>query len=244
MVTLVKGYDRLAVNHDINLDLGFNEGVGLVSRDQAGVAHREATLVGVPAWSQWPLSGVTYLNYGGVDYLECPAAETADLDYTAGDYTLACWIRHQWNAATKLLMGRYALDTDGWECYVTDSAPGIYYLTLRHHHASLAPNTRDGCYSAGWEPDIWWLMTITRHKQAGTSYPLHYRNGMPVDVTYDPVGLLDPDSAVRDLVIGVRFTKNANYWLGDMWRPRVWSRALEPAEVMMLFEMERNLFGV
>jgi hypothetical protein len=241
---MVKGYDNIALNEQIALDLTFQEGVGLRAHDRAGAISRACTLVGPPVWTQLALSNLTFLEFDGAgDYLECAGANTLDLDFTDSDYTLAMWIRPATVGATAMLMGRYELDKTGWELYHTDNPPNNY-VELRHHHQSLGADTRDGCYSAVWPYNEWALLGITRHAAAGTSYPQHYKNGVPVTTTWDAGGLKDPDSSARDLVIGVRFSKNLNWYEGGMWRPRIWARELSAFEMAMLFEMERAFFGV
>ena len=240
---MVKGYDNIALNEGLVLDLTFQEGSGILTHDRAKPNRHTISLVGAPVWTQTPLANLTVLNFGGANYLECAAADTVDLDFTAGDYSIVAWVKWVWDASTQMLLARYELDKTGWELYFTCNIPGSNYLTLRHHHTSLGADTRDGCFSSGWAEDVWSLVGITRQKSGGTSYPLHYRNGTPVVVTYDAGGLKDPDSSAKDLV-NVRYTKNTNFYKGDLYRPRIWSRCLSAFEMLMLFEMERSLFGV
>lgn len=240
---MVKGYDNIGVNREVLLDLTYEEGVGVLAHDRARPVRRAVTLNGPPAWIQTPLANLTVLDFNGnTDYLECDAVDTIDLDFTTDDYTLAAWVNWTDTFISQIVMGRYELDVSGWELYLTRA--GIDSLTLRHHHGSLGPDVRDGCYSAGWTPGQWWLIGVTRQKVAGTSYPLHYRNGALLTVTYDVGGLKDPDTSGQDLVIGTRYTKNTNWYKGQMWRPRIWSRCLSAFEMSMMFEMERSLFGV
>jgi len=239
MTTMVKSYDRLSLHEGMALDLPYREGNGVLTRDVARPVRHAATLVGAPVWTQTPLANLTVLDFDGAgDYLECDAADTADLDFTTGDYSLAVWVNWTAGAISQIVLGRYAIDVDGWETYLTKIG-AAESLTQRHHHASLAPD-RTGCYSLGWVPGQWWLLGITR----SGAYPLHYRNGVPLTMTYDVGGLLDPDSCNRDLVIGCRFSKDTNWYKGQMWRPRIWSRSLSAFEMSMLFEMERSFFGV
>lgn len=236
----MKGFDKLDLNYGLVLDLPFNEGFGgngTLTRD-ISPAHHEITMTIAPTWTQWPLSNITYLQYNGAQYLEGAAANTADLDFTTGDYSFASWVYIFNSAVAQILMGRYALDTDGWEIYFEDQL--IHgYLQLRHHHASLAPNVRDGCYSEGWFSG-WCLMGMSRRD----AYPTHFRNGRPLEMTYEAGGLADPDSANRDLVIGVRFTKNANYSTSGMKHLRAWDRYLEEEDHRAIFETERFKYGV
>jgi len=235
----MKGYDKLAVDYGLLLALPFREGVGTITRDLAMPHHQNVTLVGVPTWVQVPISNLTVLDFDGIgDYLDCPAANTGDLNFTTGDYSIACWIYKVHSATSDILVGRYGVDFDGWETYFYEPAPHEY-LTLRHHHGSLAPD-RTGCYSDNWSINTWWLVGITR----SGAYPKHFRNGEEVEVTYDPGGLLDPDTCNRDLVIGTRFTKDSDWFTGKMWNLRIWDRELSEEDMRFIFEAERHLFGV
>lgn len=229
-----KGYDKLALDYGMVLDLRFMEGVGLVTKDIAR-PHHEIDLVGPPAWVQ-TANNVTVLDFTAGDYLECPAAETADLDFTAGDYSIACWVNPVDTFTSMMIAGRYALDTDGWELYLFDLA-GDGFLQLRHHHVSLTPD-RTGCFSTGWRENIWQFMVLSR----SGLYPLAYRNAIPLTMSYSAGGVQDPDSAVRDLVIGARYTKNGDWYKGKQWGLRIWNRALSLFDIQLMFAMERVLF--
>ena len=235
--TMVKGYDNLSLDDGMLLDLRFTEGTGPVTFDRAK-PHHKLTLVGPPTWVQTPLANVTVMDFLS-DYLECPAASTVDLNFTTGDYSIACWVNPIDTSTSMNVCGRYALDTDGWEVYFF-SLLAEGYLTLRHHHASLGPDVRDGCYSMGWVENTWQLLLISR----SGLYPLHYRNGVPLTMAYEAGGMKDPDTAARDLVIGARFTKNADWYKRYMWGLRIWNRALSLFDAQLMHAMERHLFGV
>jgi hypothetical protein len=237
-------YDKHPLKSGIVLDLPFNESSGAVTHD-ISKAHHRLTMGGAPAWSNIP-SGAPVLTFNGEappgvgDYLACPAANTLDLDFT-GDYSLSAWVNPGNLFDSGVLIGRYRLDTDGWELYAT-SASVQGYLTLRHHHADLFPDVRDGCYSEGWFPG-WQHMGLSR----SGLYPVMYRNGQAVAMTYgvngmrNPLGIAPP---VQDLVIGARFTKNATFFKGQLKNIRAWNRALTAAEWATLFELERDEVGV
>jgi hypothetical protein len=236
-MVMVKGYDKIDLNYGMLLDLRFKEGVGTITRDLSNVHHEDITLAGtIPAWTQTPLANVTVLDFNGAgDYMELAAAACADLDFTTEDYSIAGWINYQAMAQSQLLIGRYGVDLDGWEVYLYSVNNT---LSLRHHHASLAP-TRTGCYSSGWNTGSWYQFVITR----SGFYPKHYQNGSELTVSYDAGGLQDPDACNRDLVIGTRYTKNANWYKSYMWGLRIWDRELTSLEAEELFQIERHLFG-
>lgn len=231
------GFDNLAIHNNLLLSLPLAEGDGIITHDVSKVRHEDIDLINTPAWSTLA-SGRTVLQLNGTtQYAECAAADTADLDFTTGDYSITGWIYKDHAILSNLLIGRYGVDLDGWEVYLDDSIAD--YLQLRHHHVSLTPDDRDGCYSTGWTAATWWFLAITR----SGLYPKHYRDGVEVEVTYDTGGLKDPDSCNRDLVIGVRYTKNTNYWPGMLWNLNVWDRELSALDVRFLFNRDKGWFG-
>lgn len=253
-------YDNLELNKHIVLDLPFREGIGAITQDIAK-PHHPLTFRdpggGSFAWGSLA-TGAPYLEFvtvgfGATDgvYLDCPAASTLDLDFTSEDYSVGAWIYHEdtGHFHPKILIGRYAVDSvpvtygDGWEIYLERNVGlGIDYLEQRHHHFSLAPNHRTGCYSVGWATGRWDFMGISCHKEAGASYPQHYRNAVPLDMSYVAGGILNPDTANRDLVIGARFTKESNWYKGKVRRLRLWRKALSLDEWKILYELEKGWF--
>lgn len=232
------GYDNLAIHHQLILDLPFREAVQAITYDVAKPHHKD--VMGNFTWASLASGlGVISLD-GAAEYLDEAAAECADLAFTSENYSLGIWILWETIGTDSVVMGRYVVDNDGWELYLTPGA-GNNYLTLRHHHVSLAPDLRSACYSENWTQGVWWLMGVSRDGAT----PRMYRNGVAVDVTCDASGLRDADAAARDLVIGTRCTKNAQWVKGKIWRPRIWSgRALTEDEWKHIFDTEKHWFGL
>jgi len=230
-----KGYDNIDLNKGILLDLPFNEGSGILTRDQSKAHHQDLTLVGVPAWTNTALSHTPVLEFDGIgDYVELAGADCADLDFTTEDYSILCWVKFNWAATSQMVVARYELDVSGWELYWYN-----YIMTLRHSHASLAPApTRTACFSYGWTTDVWWLLGVSR----SGLYPLMYRNGQAVVMS--AAAVQNPDASNEDLVIGTRFTKGSDWMNGQLWGLRVLNRALTAIEMAQVFEIERKRFGV
>ena len=240
------GYDKRSIYYDILLDLPYREGTGTITKDIAK-PHHPLTMNdpggGSFTWDNMLLSGCPYLEFvtiggGATDgvYLDCPAADTGDLDFTTEDYSVCGWIN--WDSTwglSEMIIDRGGVDLDGWDLYLNISG-GLNTLSQRHHHTP----GRSECFSVGWTPGTWWFFSMSR---TGILTP-HYRNGVPLVMDYGGLTMLDPDTCNRDLVIGTRYTKDANWYIGMMWRPRVWARALSMWEWKLLFEMERHLFGV
>lgn len=259
------GYDNISVNHQMLLHLPFTEGIGTITHDVAKPHHlltQHDPGGGSFTWdnvaSGHPYLEFTSIGFGAADgvYLDCSNANTADLDFTSEDYSIVFWINHHavGNLKPKIVIGRYEIDNavqannKGWEVYIETNA-GVDYLELRHHHGSIGPwpSPRDGCYSTGWSTGSWDLIGITRHKVAGTSWPQHYKNGVPLAMTYNDLvnGMRDPDSCdTSDLVIGSRFSKDMDWLDGYLSRLRVCGEELSASDMKFIFETERGWFGV
>ena len=244
------GYDNLEFNKHILLDLPFREGTGTVTQDVAK-PHHPMTMVdpggGSFVWTSLD-TGKMVLQFnaiggGGTDgvYINCVAASSTDLNFTTENYSVGCWFN--WDSTggqSELLIGRYSTQVDGWDMYLNISG-GLNTLSQRHHHSSLgASNLKSECYSTGWTPGEWHFMGMSR---TGLFTP-HYRNGVALDMTYDDNGMLDPDTASRDLSIGTRgTTKDANWFRDLMSRPRVWGDiALTSDDWLLLYEMDKGWF--
>jgi len=244
------GFDKLDINHELLLGLPFREGAGTITHDRAKPHHILTQHVpggGSFAWGNMD-TGCPYLEFipiggGATDgvYLDCPAADTADLNFTSGDYSIGGWIN--WGAGTsqsEILIGRYATEVDGWDCHLNATLGAT--LSLRHNHSSLGTN-HSTCFSRGWTPGTWWLFGISR--LGASLFPLMYRNAAPVVMSYSAGGMLDPDTANRDLVMGARAITLAGNWYYDyMWNIRVWGRALSEEEWKFIFHREKHWLGV
>jgi len=193
-------------------------------------------------------AGVGHLTFapiggGATDgvYLDCAAANCADLDFMAGDYSLGVWFRWETTGNSLIIIGRYEVDVSGWELYLWRAPGPIDYLTLRHHHAGtiVGANPRSACYSVGWTPEVWWFMGVSR---TGGGEGVFYRNGGAIATVAG--GLVDPETCPQDLVLGARYSKDSDWYKGQKWRPRAWPRILTAAEWLNIFEQERHFFGV
>jgi len=243
-------YDKLAINENILLDLPFREGIGAITHDVAKPHHLLTQHVPGGGSFTWDnlASGYPYLKFTAVGempadgvYLDCPAGDTVDLDFTSEDYSIGGWINWATGAsASAILIGRYRLNTDGWEVYLTETGwPHIYHLSLRHHHSAGA-SLRTSSDSLGWTPGSWYLFGISR---SGAS-AVHYRNGVPLDTTISEGGLIDPESNDDDLVIGTRFTKDSNWYNNMMGRIRAFGGvALSADDWMSIYQHEKGWFS-
>ena len=232
-------YDDILVNANVLLDLPFEEGSGAIAQDLAK-PHHPVTLVSAPAWSALA-SGKMAINLdGAADYGQCVGASCADLNFTSGAYSLGGWLKWTVDDDSQIVMARYELDVSGWELYLTQSGV-INYLTLRHHHAgTLVPlvtgNPRSAGHSTGWTPDTLFHFGVSRD---GDSMQF-YRNGVAVATTCGT--LVDPETCSEDLVIGVRYSKNANFYKGPFPRLFIASGALTAKDWRNMYETQKIYF--
>jgi len=244
---IAQSYDKIPENDSLLIDLPFREATGAKTFDHAK-PHHEFSFhdPGGGAFAWLPIaSGLGVLQFitggGSGVYLKSLAADTVDLNITIGSYSIGCWVNWEWNGTSSILIGRYIINQSGWETYF-DISGGRNTLSQRHHHLSLAPNTNSNCYSTRWTPGVWHFLGIT--KRAGSVYTNHYRNGGKLVMSYETTGMLNPDTCNQDLIIGARYTLNANWYKGYMQGLRFWNRPLAQQEWRNIFERERVFFGV
>ena len=225
-------YDNLGYNNAMAQDLPFREGTGVLTHDVAK-PHHPIVMVNTPTWV--PLaSGLMTMGFNGTnEYLRATNANTLDLGFIAGDYSLGGWIYWVAGDDSQIVIGRYSVDIGGWELYLYTN--GI--LTLRHHHEAGA-TLRTAEYSLGWTMNRWTMFGISRVGSVAT----HYRDGLPIASLASVGGLLDPEVTASQLTIGTRFTLDSDNFKGQQWRPRVWPRALSAQEWLTIYECEKGWF--
>ena len=233
------GYDNLAINHQILLDLPFREGVGTITRDVAKPHHQDVDLINTPTWESL-VSGLGVIDLNGTnEYLQLLAASSADLDFTSEDYSLGGWVYFRVGGANdKTPMSRFLLSNNGWELYHYTNE----ILTLRHHHAAGA-TTRTAAYSENWTFGKWWFMGVSRSGASAQFYRGDASGLVVLPTTISAGGLIDPEACVQNLYIG-RDTTGVNLHNGKLWRPRAWGRALPESDWLQIFNYERHWFGV
>lgn len=224
------GYDKYNLNHQKVLDLTFEEETGAIAycRAQSGIV---ATLHGTPTWQQF-INGLQYLDFDSTnpDWLDAPGADTAGLNFTAGDFSVGVWARLDDLSANRSLFCRGLLDTDGWHCQVLMNGSIVLFT-------NQAGGNQSSISSAG---DIvitnWYLIGFSRD---GASVRC-FINGQDVTAT---VGThTDPLTSARELHIGIYDNETGSPFEGAMHRPRAWSRALSRQEWLQLYNKERALF--
>ena len=224
-------YDKFAYNRQLLLDLQTREFTGTLTYDHAR-PHHIMTLHGTPTWTQ-AASDLNYLDYDSAhpDFLDCPAVNTADLDFTSGDFSLACWIAYG-GVGFRYLMCRGLTDTDGWEWAITTDSE----LWLRTNQAAAHQDTES---AAGVIPLTTWTFAATVRSGASV---VHYVNGVQ---SLGTAGThVNPLTANRELHIGINDAEAAGLYDGSLWRPRIWGRALSAAELLSIYRLERGMLGV
>lgn len=228
-------YDDIGYNQEMLLDLPLREGIGIVTMDVAK-PHHVVDLINTPAWTALG-TGLMTLDFDGTtEYMECAGAVSADLNFIAGDYSIGGWFN--WTDSihdSQIIIARYEVSVSGWEVYLTE-AGALRYLTLRHHHAGGA-TARTGSYSLGWVYGTNWHFGISR---SGASAQF-YRNGEPITTVSDI--MIDPETCNRDLVIGTRYTKDANYFDGMRGRTIVSGKALSAEEWQAMYNHQKRWYA-
>ncbi len=230
-MVMARSLDKDALGSGLLLSLPFFEGSGAAVVRDIARPHHVVSQTNAPTWSQLP-SGQYVMTFNGInEYLSGTGAGTADLDFTSGDFSIVMWAYIDYMDSAMILAGRYELDASGWELYTFN-----YYLNLRSHQAGA----HTSCYGKTYNPDVWMLMGLSR----SGAYPRFWRDGREMEATYEAGGIANPVTSAQDLVIGVRYSKNANYLSGKLGGFRIWNRALEPYEHRRIFDEERHLYDV
>ena len=225
----MRGYDQLGVNAQLLLDLPTCEFVGVLTLDRAK-PHHPLGLTGTPVWTQLG-NDLNYLEYDAAtpDFMDCAGADTADLDFTSGAFSMAAWVSP--DALDVVIMCRGLDDTDGWQWEI--SADGE--STFRTNQAAASQDTLSTAIVVA---DTWAFLVVTRAGAVVTPFI----NGV---ARLQTAGThVNPLTSARELHVGVDDTEAALELDGSMWRPRIWGRALSAAEVATIFHLERGLFGV
>jgi len=228
------GFNNLAFNHGLLLDLPFLEGAGTLTHDYAK-PHHELTLNGTPVWTSLA-NGLMVLDFDDTnpDWLDCPGADTGDLDFTSEPFSMAVWMNADDLSGNPFLFCRgNAAGGDGWYMvFETGVLPYLTFYTVTGPGTGTGSGTAEGIISAG----AWYLVGISR---SGAQVQF-FVNG--IDVTIHGPIHSNPAASVRDLNIGIYGAGGTAPFDGKLWRPRIWDRALSAEDWMNLFQLERHWF--
>jgi hypothetical protein len=234
----MRGFDKLAINRNLLFGLTLEEGVGTLAHDRAR-PHHASTLTGTPTWASIA-SGLSVLEFLNAhpDFIQCPAAATADLNFTSGDFSMAVWFWPAYFDNHQALLCRGVLNVDGWRLWIVSTPQ------LRFETSQAGANQASYTDSPSAIVQRWSLWGMSR---SGSLVSL-YHNG--IDRTSVAGSHTNPTGANRKLHIGILDDEASYPVLGDAfakgkkWNPRIWGRKLESWEHMAIFNAERHLFGV
>lgn len=224
-----RSIDLEALYAGLVFSLPMFEGSGAATVRDVSKAHHPVTQVHAPAWTQLP-SGIWCMDFDGAnDYLRCLNASSVDLDFAGSTSTFSgcIWVYLDGGC---YLISRHVLNTSGWSLHATASQ-----VVLSRHGAGTYGYVRSDSIGV---TGSWYLFGWVKD---GTAVAI-YRNG--IDVTFTSSGWSSNIlTSAGDLTVGLR-SDVANYLNGQAWHPRIWNRALAPAEHREIFNRERALFNV
>lgn len=222
-----RSLDKDPLYSQLVFSLPMREGTGTAVVADVARPHHPVTQVHAPVWTQLP-SGIWVMDFDGTnDYLQCPAASSVDLNFTGGDFSAAVWAYK--DAQAGCLFCRGIQNGDGWILSSGNSQPFMETCQV---------GTRQSSYGPVFSLSTWALISFSR---SGTSVRL-YHNGW--DGTSTAGVHTNPLTSARNLYIGEYNTLGVVPFNGRLWNPRIWGRALSPAEHRQLFLRERHLFNV
>jgi len=226
------------LNRQLLFSLPMFEGVGSATVKDVSKAHHPVTMVHSPVWVQLA-SGLWVLDFDGAsDKLYSPAANCTDLNFSTEYITWAVWVYMDGFTNYPRFMSK---GSPGWRFGVYSDSGGDArkpYLDMQdavgHSKTFLCPADGAIAYTT------WTLISVSRYTRLPTRV-FFCVNGVNLTCT-DTWGDYDPGPSARDLDI---CSELSDRWInGRIWNPRIWSRALSPAEHMQIFNAEREFFGV
>lgn len=226
-----KGFDHYYPNQELALCLPLEEATGTAARGWEKAAH-PFTLHGTPTWVSLA-NGLTVLDFvaGNPDYIDCPALDTVDLDFTAGDFSGVAWVYATLAGRDVFIKGTFGL-ANGWG-FSLDANRQMMFFTIQAGPASQTTTGRPITLNA------WHCVGFSR---AGTRARI-YNDG--VDATATSEMHVNPSTAAANaFTIGSSPGGGAGWWNGRMWGLRVWSKLVPSAAFRSIFVNERHLFGV
>lgn len=227
------GYDKYSINHQLLFDLTLEETVGgdlAYVYDRAKPHHRCVLHGATIGWTLMP-SGLTVIDCTVDDWIDCLAADTGDLDFVAGDFSMGMWVNLDDLSANRMLLCRGLLNIDGWHCAILMDGSVVFYTSqLGANQSSLSA-----------------LAQII----VGTSYLIGFsRSGASIKIFINGVEVTNtigvhtnPLTADRELHIGIYDNEAGSPWNGQLWRPRIWERELSLIEWKRIFDVEGHWFG-
>ena len=229
----MRGYDNLDINHNMVLDLPFREGGGVITRDRSK-NHYPFTLTGVPAWGNLPASGIPWLDFTAAtpDYLTCPIATCALLDFTSEDFSIASWINPDSLVGDLTLLCHGLAITSGY--YIEVLADGSVQFASNQAAAQQLVISAVGAVVI----NTWTLLGISR---TGTTLQI-FINGLETVYVAQPA-ITDPLTSALAVLFGA-YNDLSNPWSQYMGRQRAWlNRQLAVDDHRFIWNTERHWYG-
>ena len=228
-----RGFDNYAINHQLLLSLPFVEMSGTLTYDIA-TPHHELTLTGTPPTWNSLVTGFPYIAFDGLnDYLQCIAADSDDLRFSTGDFTLLAWLWNSGPVGIDTVMCQNTVDACGWEFDIDSTGK----IALRTNQA--AAHTEISA-AAAFTSSAWQLVGVTRDGASGQFYV----NGNPVTTTGTLTDAVQCGAGANIFFVGVQNLAGSNFWAGYMALPRIWERELSDEDMKEIFNTEAHWFGV
>lgn len=227
-----RSIDLEALYAGLVFSLPMYEGTGAATVKDVSKAHHPVTQVHSPAWTQLP-SGIWCMDFTAAhpDYLTCAGASSTDLDFTTQNFTVTVWACLNAGFSACCPMSRNNALAAGWFMYVSSASNQLQFYTC-NVTARATMGTANSIVAAKWQ-----LLSFTRSGSAGRVYV----DG--IDDTPTAGGTVDLATCANAWRLGT--DNEALYKVnGKLALPRIWNRALAPAEHMEIFNRERDLFHV
>lgn len=227
------GFDNYYINHQLLLALPFVEMFGTLTHDIAK-PHHKLTLTGTPPTWNSLVTGFPYIAFdGAADYLQCLAADSDDLRFTSGDFSLLAWLYNTGPAGVDTVMCQNTVDACGWEFDIDNTGKIALRTNQGGAHTEISA-------AAAFTSSAWQLVGVTRHTTTGQFYV----NGDPVTTTGTLANAVQCGVGANIFFVGVQNLAASNFWGGYMALPRIWERELSDDEMKEICNVERHWFGV
>lgn len=226
-----RGFDSDSLENQLLFSLPMFEGSGTATVRDVSRAHHPVTQTHAPVWTQLSPSGLWCLDFDGAsDCVKCDVGSCSDLDFTTGDFSGVAWeaIDTLKNNATMLY--RYSA-SKGW-FFGSHLNGALWAATCDAGGIKVSQSGAGEVQASAWQ--------LVGFSRSGTSVRV-YVNGRDVTAS----------AATHNAIVSVNQhlyicynSSSAVYLDGRLWNPRIWSRALSPAEHRSIWLRERHLFGV
>ncbi len=250
------GFDNYAINHQLLLAMTIEEttgGNGDFIYDRAKPHHRMTLVDAGTGTLTWGATAAVYpyLNldptipgaWANYVWIECLAADAADLDFTTDDFTLLAWVYldNLTNIHTIMCYGAQNIaNGGGYQLGISAATP-----TTLSFSTCQATTLQTSISSAEIAAGTWYLVGATRSAAVGKTYI----NGLNKTVT--SAAHVNPATQTEPFHLGVRQIERTAVAIdydtpyeGFLAYPRVWDRTLPDADMLEIFNVEKHWFNL